>query len=231
LSSVLDAERLTKEMPSNHQMPIPPKSRGAVIRQFVMTVVVFFFVLLAVVNLCHGVARMASILWLTLVTAMVWSASREVGGLRLFLTNWVGDLFGRRFVRADPPEVRPRCVRFGFVLLGLRFVERSILLDRIESLEWAPGQASALAGKDLNDWRVWLWFDHKDSAKTARQRKWGARKPEQDLHGVGPAGRKDHIEALARSFLAFLQTAGVDLVQGAGPACFVRRTDGPFSSR
>jgi hypothetical protein len=215
---------MAKEMASNLQMPIPPKSRANVILKLVMIVVVFCLVLLAVVNLCQGIALVASILWLLLVTAMVWSASRQVGGLLLLLTNWIGDLFGRNFVSADSPEVQPRCIRFGFELLGLRLVERSILLDRIESLEWTTGQASALAGKDMDDWHVWLWYDHRDSGKTERQRRWGARKPEQDLHGIGPAGRKEHTEILARSLLAFLQTAGVDLVQGADPTCFVRRT-------
>ena len=231
-------------MASDHQMPIPPKSRGEVILQFAMTLLVVFSVLLAVVNLCQGVAWIVSILWLVLVAGLVWSASREAGGLLLLLTNQVGDLFGRRFVRVDPPDVQPRCIRFGFELLSLRFLERSILLDSIESVEWTMGQASHMAGKDMNDWRVWLWFDHKDATTSERQRKWGARKPEQDPHGVGPSRPKDHIEYLARSFLAFLRTAGLDLVQGAGPACFVRRqvgglpasqpdapADDPFTSR
>ena len=94
-------------MPSNHQMLIP-KSRGDVVFQFAATVVIVFFTLLAIVNLCNGVALIASVIWLALVAAMVWSASQEAGGLRLFLTSLIGDLFGRRFVESHPAGGQPR---------------------------------------------------------------------------------------------------------------------------
>ena len=207
-------------MATYHELLIP-KSRSEVVFQFVITVIVVSFAILAVVNLSSGVALIASFIWLAFVTAMVWSSSRREGGMSPFLINLTGDLFGRRFAEWSSADAQPKCIRFGFQLFGRRFVQKSIRIDKIESVEWHTGQATAMAGRDMNDWHIWVWFSHGDSARTEARQKWH-RKPDQDLYGVGPADRKERTEALALSFVSFLRSAGTDLVPGAISTCFVK---------
>ena len=207
-------------MASYHEMPIP-KSRSEVVLQFVITVIVVSSVLLAVVNLCSGVALIASFIWLAFVTTMIRSSCRREGGIRPFLMSLMGDLFGRRFAEWSPDEAPPKCIRFGFQLFGRRFVQQSIRIDRIESVEWHTGQATDMAGRDMNDWHLWVWFSHDDPARTEARRKWH-RKADQDLHGVGPADRKQRTEALGLSLVSFLRSAGADLIQGGISTCFVK---------
>jgi hypothetical protein len=198
-----------------------PKSRSEVVVQFVISVIVVFFALLAVVNLCSGVALIASFIWLAFVATIIWSSSRRQGGIRPFLISLMGDLVGRRFAEWNPAEAQPKWIRFGFQLLSHRFVQKSIRIDRIESVEWHTGQATDMAGRDMNDWHIWVWFSQDDLARTEARRKWH-RKPDQDLYGVGPADRKERTEALGLSFVSFLRSAGADLVQGGITTCFVR---------
>jgi hypothetical protein len=208
---------------SNHVLPIP-NSRTEVTLQFAATLIVVVFTLLGFVNVCSGVALVPSLIWLALVTAMVWSSSREQGGLRRFLITLLGSLFGQRFVESDTSGAPPGDIHFGFDLFGRRFIQKCIAMERIESVEWSTGQATAMAGRDMNDWHVFVWFDHRDPTTAETKRKWGARRPEQDIYGVGSPARKARTEALGMAFIAFLREAGVDLVQGETPTCFVRRT-------
>lgn len=225
-NSKLDAQIRMAVVPREREMPIP-KSRGEVIFQSVITVVVVFFALLAMVNLCSGVGLIASIIWLALVTMMIWTTSKRDGGLRRFLINRMGELFGSRFVESYLADAQPGAIGFGFQLLGHRFIQQCIPLDRIESVEWNTGQATDMAGRDMNDWRVWIWYDHNDPTKAEEKRKWRHPKAEQDLYGVGPSTRKDRAEVLGLSLVAFLRNAGADLIQGTTTTCFVkRRRDG-----
>jgi len=79
-----------------------------------------------------------------------------------------------------------------------------------------------MAGHDMTDWGVYLWFDHNDPDKSEKKRK--LKKPDQDIYRVGPSTRKSRAEAFGLSFVAFLRDAGAKLDQGAIPTCFVRRT-------
>jgi len=200
-----------------------PRSRADDNFVRVSTVIVFAFVLLAIVNLCSGVALIASSLWLILVTSWSWSACREAGGFYRFLINWLGGLAGRRFIESVPVDAQPRVIRFGFELLGHCFMQKSISLDSIESVEWNTGQATDMADYDRNDWHVWVWFNRNASSRDKKQRT--PRKADQDLYGVGPSTRKPLTEALGLSLVAFLRDAGADLVPGTTPTCFVKRYD------
>lgn len=141
--------------------------------------------------------------------------------MRPFLISLMGDLFGRRYAEWSPAEAQPNCIRFGFQLFSRRFVQKSIRIDRIESVEWHTGQATDMAGRDMNDWHIWVWFNHGGPAHTESWRR-GRRKPDQDLYGVGPADLKERTEALGLSFVSFLRSAGADLIQGDISSCFVR---------
>jgi hypothetical protein len=202
-----------------------PKLRSEVVSQFFVVVVVVSFALLAVVNLYHGVALFASVIWLAFVVSIIWSGCRREGGMRPFVISLIGDLFGRRFVGWNPAEAQPGCIRFGFQLFSRRFVQQSIRIDRIQSVEWCTGQATGLAKRDMNDWCVLLWFSHDDPARAKARQKWH-RNPDQDLYGIGPTDRKERTEALGLSFVSFLRSAGVDLIQDGVSTCFVRATPG-----
>jgi len=204
-------------MPSSREMPIP-KSRSEAVFQWVITAIVVCFALLAVINLYSGQAPIASVLWLAFVVAMLWSSARAAGGRRRFLINLMGDLLGRRFAEWHPAEAEPRWVHFGFQLFNRRFVQKSIRIDSIESVVWNTGQASHMAGREMNDWHIWIWLDD-DPARTGQQH-----------YGVGPAGRKERTEALGLSFISFLRSAGADLVQGEIPTCFVRAPQAEMKS-
>lgn len=197
-----------------------PKSRLEVSLQFVFTTIVVGFAFLGVANLCHGTALISSALWLGLVTMIVWSGSKRDGGFRKYLTNRLGELAGRRFVVSTSQAAQPGEIRFGYELLGQRVIQQSIAIGTIESIAWSTGQATGMAGRDMNDWQVCLWVDHHDPARSGKRRK--LRKPDQNVYIVGPATRKERAEALGLSLVALLRGAGAKLAQGAIPTCFVR---------
>jgi hypothetical protein len=165
----------------------------------------------------------ASVIWLALVTTMLWTPSKRAGGLRRFLTNCLGELFGRNFVEAVSLDAPAKEIRFGYELFGHRFIQRSVAIDKIESIECKTGQATDMAGRDMNDWSVCLWFDHGDPVKSEKKRKsriW--RKPDQNIYTVGPARRKEITEIFGLSFVAFLRAAGAQLSGGEKSSYFVR---------
>lgn len=198
-------------MPAHLEMPIP-KSRAEVTIQFAITTIVVFFALLALVNLCLWMAVIPSLIWLAFVTMCVKSSATRDGGLRPFIINQMGDLFGRKFVEQDTTDPQPQCIRFGFQLFGHRFIQKRVFVQKIESVTWHTGQASGMAGKDMGDWKVWMYFDS------------GDQKSDHVWYGVGPAVRKERTEVLGLALVSFLQNVGVDLIQGEQTNCFVRRT-------
>ncbi|MHC4169870.1 MAG: hypothetical protein ACYSWQ_23220 [Planctomycetota bacterium] len=214
---MLDAQR---DMTPGKEITIP-KSGTEVAFQLLISLIVVVFVILAIVDIILGVALIASSIWLVLITMLVWWQSRKQGGLRRFLTNCLGDMFGRHFAEIPAQDLSPNGVRFGYELFGCRFINQTIRIDRIETVEWRTGQATDVAGRDMNDWHVCLWHDHCDPARSEKQREWH-RKPDQDVYIVGPSARKEKIEALGMELVAFLRAAGAALVQGEESNCFVR---------
>jgi hypothetical protein len=198
-------------MPSRLEMLIP-KSLAEVAFQFVITLMVVLFALLAVVNLCVWMAVIPSLIWLFFVVVMIRSSAQRDGGLCPFLANVIGGLLGKQFVEWNPNDFQPQCIRFGFQLLSHRFIQKTVQRDKIESVSWHTGQASGMAGRDVGDWTVWIYFDSGDKNSDHR------------FYGVGPAVRKERAEALGSSLISFLRSAGVDLVQADTPNCYVRRT-------
>jgi hypothetical protein len=196
-----------------------PKSRGMTIFKITITVIVILSSMLAVFNLFNRISIIASSIWLIFITMMIWTACKKEGGLRNFLVNRLGDVAGRQFVESVPQDMQPIEVNFGYQLFGHRFIQRTIALDKIETVEWCHGQATDMAGRDMNDWSVYLWFDHDNSAK---RKKW-SRKPDQDIYIVGPSRRWEDTDAFGRSFVGFLCAAGAVLVRCDKTFCFVRR--------
>ncbi len=209
---------------SRREMAIP-RSRSDDIFCWTITLIVIVFFILAIVNICNGTALIASCLWVALVMMNVWIAYRKQGGLRKHLINFIGDRAGKRFVEFDWSDAPPQSLRFGFHLFGRWFIQKSILLSSIKKVEWNTGQATDMAGRNMNDWQVWIWFTQNEFATGKKQRSsWKSDLyKKSDLYGVGPSGCKAETEALGLSFVAFLRDAGADLIPDATTTCFVRR--------
>ncbi|MFN0125626.1 MAG: hypothetical protein ACKV19_02940 [Verrucomicrobiales bacterium] len=186
---------------------------------------IVFFAWLAILNLTNRVAVVPSVLWLAIVASIVWNGCREAGGISRYLTDLLADFAGRHFVIHSVDLHPPSRIRFGYELLGRRFYQLEVDIARIESVEWSPGQATSLAGRDMQDWSVVLWFDHGDPEKSKKDRT--VRKPNRSLHVVGPARPQEVTAAFAMEFVHFLQNAGARLTQSPSENAFVREGPAP----
>jgi len=197
------------------------KSESEVAFLLVIYLTVVIFMVLAIVNIFLRVALIPSCIWIALVNMIIWSKSRKQGGLLRFLANCLGDIFGRHFAEIPTRDLQWPEIRFGYELFGHRFFNQTIRIDRIEMVAWRTGQATDMAGQDMNDWHVFLWYDHCEQAKSEKRQKL-YRKPDQDLYIVGPSTKKNKTEALGMELVAFLQSVGATLVQSEMNNCFVR---------
>ena len=197
-----------------------PKPRGEIIGAYVVAGFVTVFVVVAISNLFQGIAWLPSTLWLGIVVLVIASNCRHKG-LKRYLVNFLGSLSERHFADTVILEDGQISVRFGFVSLSHHLFYQTIPIARIESVEWHTGQATSLAGRDMNDWHVAIWFDHGDAAKSERQRKWH-RKPDQDVYIVGPSLKKERTAAFGQEVLRFLRDAGAVLVREKDDCTYVR---------
>jgi hypothetical protein len=165
-------------------------------------------------DLLMGVSTCPSFCYLILMAFFQWNSSR--GGIYSYLLGLLGKLAGQPFVEIH--EGYWLCL--GFKLGSHRFIQKSVLLEHIESVEWSTGQASSMAGMDMDDWHICLWFDHHDPEKAKRD----SRKPNQDILLIGPASARSQTEPLALALVAFLQKAGADLIPTENPTLFIRRS-------
>lgn len=198
-----------------------PKPRGEVVLACVSVAFVVFWVLLAVLALILRVALIASLLWLALVALLLWEAVKERG-----LRGWLVDLGGafslRHFAESVPCDGGAGDIRFGYRIFGRRILYFAVTVARIESVAWHSGQGSSLAGRDMNDWSVALWFDHSDAKKSRDRLKRGYPRPDQDVHVVGPSARKEATARFGLEFVALLRQAGAPLVKGKDDCTFIR---------
>ena len=178
-----------------------PKSWSEFLFQFVMTAIIGGFAILAVVDLFLNVAVIPSIIWLVLLIVLLRPAIRRDGGLRIWLVNRLGELVGRRFASYSAEGSVRRELYIGFEYLGHRFIQHANPIDEIQRVEWNPGQASGMMGRDMKDWHVFLWFRHNDPADNVR------RKVRKQILVVGPSRRKEITEVFGLSFVAFLNEA------------------------
>lgn len=199
-----------------------PKSLGMVIGAVVLTAFLTFFVLLAIYNLLNLAAIVSSILWLLLVAAAIFGFCKEKG-IRQTAIEILGAFAVKEFIWSVKGESNCRKILFGYKFCGKRFVYREISVPKIESVSWSTGQASSLAGRDVNDWSVAIWSDHDDSERSQRRRKLKYRKPDQDICIVGPTGRKEDAAAFGLKLVEFLRESGAQLLPGDNDSSFFRK--------
>jgi hypothetical protein len=218
--TTMEASALTQ---SCQEMHIPKELEVRVL-EIVVTSIVVIGCIYSVANLIlvwlwNPIQMICSVIWLIFVATIIRDECNKAEGLRKWLINLVGNMFGRFFVEADLAEAREKTIRFGFDLLGRRFIQRKITIAAIGYVEWSKGQASSMTGRDMNDWSVALWFDTDPIDSPRRQ--W-RKSSGQDVIVVGPAKRKVITEAFGLAFVHFLCAAGASLVRGKTENCFVR---------
>ena len=203
----------------HHEMTIP-KSSGEILPTGFLSLIVVVSAFLAVLNLANHDAIILSVIWLLFVAWILWSGCRDAGGVRRYLIDWLAAFAGRRFALVPHEDTHQARIRFGYELFGRRFYRKDIDFDRIESVEWSPGQATSMAGRDMKDWSVALWYAHGDSEKSKKHHM--LRKPDQDVYIVGPSRRKEDTATLGTEFVSFLSCVGVLLIPGENDNIYVR---------
>jgi hypothetical protein len=186
-----------------------------------------FFVAAAVFDLVNVrsmplLAILASIAWLSLVMLILTASAQRAGGMRQYVVNRLGDFSKKQFVKADNSGSGPAILFFGYDMLGRELYYFKLDTRSVVSVEWSTGQATAQAGRDMNDWHVALWYRHPDGPPHPPYP--GLR--DERVYIVGPSGRRQTIEAFGRSFVAFLRDTGVQLASGAASTEF-RVTEHP----
>ena len=191
-----------------------PGSGGAVFHTVFYTVVVFF-VAVAISNLVDYesvplYAVISSVLWLLIVAFHIKEGISDEGGLRLFIIYRLANLSAHQFVEIIPRHGDDLMVRFGFTLLGRDFNHLQIRRAKLASVAWSWGQATSLAGRDMNDWQVIVGYDCKLSTRWTLGPS-ESDDPEQAVHIVGPEGPKHEAAALGGSLVDFFRSAGIEL--------------------
>ena len=199
-----------------------PRSSGAVFF-IVSSTFLGFFVAVALSNLVGYesvplYAIVLSVLWLLMVASGLSVSILDDRGLRLFIINRLADLSAHQFVEIIPQHGDDLTVRFGFTLFGRDFNHLQIRRAKLASVEWSPGQATSLAGHDMNDWDVSVWYDCKGS------KRWFSASDyrEEAVHGVGPAGQKHEAAALGAALVDFFRSAGIELHPTKSECAFER---------
>lgn len=195
--------------PINHEFSIPI-SIGSVIWHWFFTALVCFFTLLSLRNLFLSVAIIASGIWLICVIWGFLSSLRKSGGIRLWLINRLGDLGCRAFILYSSDRTPRRTLTFGIKFLGRRFTRLTMEVAQIKSIAWHAGQGTALAGRDMNDWQVFLDFMCRDKTNILPDL------PDDQARrkhlSIGPSGSKKRIEAFGLLFVEFVRQAGAPMV-------------------
>jgi hypothetical protein len=197
------------EQVSVTRLDVPPTGSACGVGCFL--VFVGFFVTLAVSHLVrysetHIVGVVCAVLWLALVTLGLLGGVLAAG-LRGTGVAVLGVLSSRHFAEAAKEGDRVM-IGFGFELFRRPFYYLRVEGERIVSVDMSSGQATSLAGRDMNDWSVALWY-----REPGRNPPWvhveGVRDGE--VYIVGLPGPKEVTGQFFAQFVAFLRAAGVEL--------------------
>lgn len=191
------------------QMAVPPE-RGGCCGAGCVLAFVGFFVWLAVDNLADysrtpWIGIVASVLWLALVVFVIVVGVWAAGGIGPTVIACLGLWSRRQF--ADVSRAGERVViGFGYELFGRRFYYLRLDREQIIKVVMNTGQASSLAGRDVGDWSVVLWYRFGGLApRTPGYR------GDEEVYIVGPARAREQTAELFGAFVAFLRSAGVEL--------------------
>ena len=199
------------------RFPLPTERRENGCAVSVIFVFTAFFAL-AILNLFRGMATIASLIWVVFYGFLVGMGVRESSGVANLLRWLVCAPFGQRFVEIamDPAgeEKLIICTRFA----GLKYVEARCPLAGITKVAWSMGQASAISGKDLDDWGLFLRF--KTDLRFAPEA--SAIVPFEGFAHLGTIGKKERAAALGRELAEWLRDAGVPMIAGPNANEYIR---------
>ena len=213
-----------QSLPSGEPSRLPIPGKSAVLGASMPYVLVGVFTALAIWHLFTAqtascVTLLAAALWLGLVFIVICGTISDTrGGFRQFLVDRMNDFASQRYMEAVQPESGAAIIRFQFVAFGRTFTALEISTEAISTVDWSKGQASSIAGRDMDDWHVVLWY-HDEGRRTPRVP--GGRSEE--LHLIGPTGPFAEIEPFGRLVVEFLREAGVELSPTGKPHEFGRR--------
>jgi hypothetical protein len=100
-------------------------------------------------------------------------------------------------------------LHFGYELWGRRLHYLEISAGHVESVYWGPGQGTAMAGRDMNDWSVVMWYDDIPGCRKVNP----SFKPGLEIYIVGPTRHREATEILGLAFIEFLHAAGATLIE------------------
>ncbi|MFO0819368.1 MAG: hypothetical protein U1A77_15585 [Pirellulales bacterium] len=189
-------------------------NHGSAVASTIGYSLVLSFVVVAICNLVFVryipiVAVIASLLWLLLVSWVVVGNIRDEGGVRQYLINRLGVYAGRQFVRATPQH-EAKTISFGYSMFGRYLTYLIVDTNAISSIDWSSGQATAMAGRDMSDWHVALWYHYPDGP----QKKPFPGVREEEVFIIGPSGPRATAELFGKQLVEFLNCVGVDLFPG-----------------
>lgn len=205
------------------ELPVPKTMRaviGGTICTIMLTTFTLFSVGLAIYNLCNWTAIIPSTIWLLLV-GFFFSGLIKTDGCKKITTDILGTFSKKEFIRTISLEKGQTAFQYGFKIFGHWFSYFTVAVETIETVKWDTGQASDMAGRDMNDWHVAVWYDHDDPAKSQKQNT--LKKPDQDLYIVGMSGAKAETAALGFAVVDLLRKTGATFAQGDDDCTFVRR--------
>lgn len=197
-------------------MSIPSLRTG--IPMFIFTVLVssfvLFFVAVSIVNLYFYYAMaflqiLGSITWLAVVLMLVWAFIYYEGGIVQNTVVYLGHYSRQQFIEAITLEGDGVTLCYGYRLFGRKLYYLRVETSAIVSVDWSTGQATHMAGRDMNDWSIWMWYFNADNPD--RSTDLGLRR-NHDLYMVGPTRSRDKTELLGHQFVEFLRTIGLDMV-------------------
>ena len=197
-----------------------PKSFIGTFSYFIFISIIASFALLGSISAAYNLILFKQMSIPTLVVSAIWllfifysirQSCRDQGGVRQFFINCLGTFAMHQFVEITMQDSSRKVLRFGYQLFAKRFYYlKDVQCDRIKTVNWSLGQATSLAGRDMNDWSVVLWFENDSESPLAWE------PPNKALHGishavriVGPSRKKYKTEELGNKFIKFLRDADV----------------------
>jgi hypothetical protein len=192
--------------PARFEIPAPGGWRGVI----GWHVAFVLFVSLAIYHLLHygdmpTYSVVAAVVFLGCSVLVLWGQLTYEGGMRTVCVNRMGHFSGDHFAEVVSDSDEPGdTLRIGFQLGQRTFHYLSIPCCSISSIEWATGQGSSFAGRDMGDWHVVIWYHDLSGTKRID--------PDlrsEDLYILGPFGPRAEIEEFGNRFVEFLQASGV----------------------
>lgn len=154
-------------------------------------------------------ASIASVLWLVIVSWIVISNLRDEGGIRQYVVNRLGAYSQHHFIRATPHDAA-NTISIGYVLFHRPLNFLTIGTTAISSISWDSGQATAMSGRDMNDWHVALWYRHIEGPQ--RRPFPGLR--DEEIFIIGRSGARSTKEIVGKQLVEFLLSVGLELMPG-----------------